>query len=71
MEDLKMLQVGADRQSRTSDFFDAMLGYCEQLLREDKAYIDDTDAEQMRKEREERLESRNRNNSQLWRRKII
>ncbi|VDK85771.1 unnamed protein product [Cylicostephanus goldi] len=44
---------------------------CEKLLREGKAYVDDTDTETMRKEREERKESKNRNasletNLALW-----
>lgn len=58
-----MLQVKHTKLTRTSDHFDAMLAFCAQLLSEDKAYVDDTEAEQMRKEREERVESRNRNNS--------
>lgn len=40
-----------------------LLNYCEQLIKEGKAYIDDTDAENMRKEREKRIESKNRSNS--------
>jgi bifunctional glutamyl/prolyl-tRNA synthetase len=42
-----------------------MLEYCEQLLKEGKAYVDDTDMETMRKEREERVESKNRSNCEL------
>ena len=57
-----MLQVNYDQMTRTSDHFDTLIGYCEQLLREGKAFVDDTEAETMRKEREERIQSRNRNN---------
>ncbi|KAI3422451.1 hypothetical protein GPALN_012959 [Globodera pallida] len=62
-EDIRRLQVEWDRMSRTSDHFDALLDFCEQLLSTGKAYVDDTEAEQMRKEREERVESRNRGNA--------
>ncbi|VDM24589.1 unnamed protein product [Toxocara canis] len=61
-EDLKLLEVMPDRWSHTSDHFDTILELCERLLKEGKAFVDDTDTETMRKEREERQESRNRNN---------
>uniref|UniRef100_A0A914LCB3 glutamate--tRNA ligase n=1 Tax=Meloidogyne incognita TaxID=6306 RepID=A0A914LCB3_MELIC len=63
IEDLKMLKIQPDRLTRTSDHFDLLINYCEQLLKDGKAYVDDTDSETMRKEREERIESKNRNNS--------
>uniref|UniRef100_A0AAF5PX60 Glutamate--tRNA ligase n=4 Tax=Wuchereria bancrofti TaxID=6293 RepID=A0AAF5PX60_WUCBA len=63
LEDLKMLEVKPDRWTYTSDHFDLILEMCERLLQEGKAYVDDTDAELMRKEREERKESRCRNNT--------
>ncbi|PVD25555.1 hypothetical protein C0Q70_13211 [Pomacea canaliculata] len=63
LEDLKMLGVNYDKYSHTSDHFDILLGFCEQLIREGKAYVDDTEPELMKKEREERVESKNRNNS--------
>ena len=46
-----------------TDHFDTILMYCEKLLREGKAYVDDTDAETMKAEREARQESKRRNNS--------
>lgn len=58
-----MLQIKPDCTTRTSDHFDRLIGYCEQLLQQGKAFVDDTDTEAMRKEREERVDSRNRNNS--------
>lgn len=61
-EDLKLLKIKPDKWSYSSDHFEILLQYCTQLLREGKAYVDDLDAETMRKEREERKESRNRNN---------
>ncbi|CAK5095906.1 unnamed protein product [Meloidogyne enterolobii] len=63
IEDLKMLKIQPDQLTRTSDHFDLLINYCEQLLKDGKAYVDDTDSETMRKEREERIESKNRNNS--------
>jgi len=63
LDDIKMLHVKYDHFSRTSDHFETILLYCEKLLKSGKAYVDDTDAETMKKEREEMKESRNRNNS--------
>ena len=63
LEDLKLLQVKPDVFTHTSDHFDRLLGMCEQLLDQGLAYCDDTDGETMKKEREERRESKNRNNS--------
>jgi bifunctional glutamyl/prolyl-tRNA synthetase len=66
-----MLDIKWDHFSRTSDHFDTLLGYCEKMIREGKAYADDTEPEEMKKEREAKIESKNRNNSieknlQLW-----
>ncbi|MCP9260703.1 Bifunctional glutamate/proline--tRNA ligase [Dirofilaria immitis] len=65
LEDLKMLEIKPDCWTHTSDHFELILEMCGHLLQEGKAYVDDTDAELMRKEREERKESRCRNNSKL------
>ena len=71
LEDLKLLKVKYDHFSRTSDHFEIILGYCEKLIKDGNAYVDDTDAETMKAEREARTESKNRNNSvdknlKLW-----
>uniref|UniRef100_A0A182IPC6 Bifunctional glutamate/proline--tRNA ligase n=1 Tax=Anopheles atroparvus TaxID=41427 RepID=A0A182IPC6_ANOAO len=63
LEDLKMLQIKPDLFTHTSQYFDLMLDYCVRLLKEGKAYVDDTEPEQMKKEREERVESKNRSNT--------
>ena len=63
LEDLKLLQVKYDHFSRTSDHFETILGYCDKLLKDGKAYVDDTDAETMKAERDAKTESKNRNNS--------
>lgn len=63
LEDLELLKIKPDIFTHTSDYFDKMLEFCEQLLREGKAYVDDTDPEIMKQEREQRADSKNRNNS--------
>lgn len=63
LEDLEMLQVKPDMFTHTSQYFDLMLEYCERLLREGKAYVDNTDPETMKTEREQRVQSKNWNNS--------
>lgn len=55
-----MLKIVPDRWTHSSDHFELMLEMCEKLLKEGKAYVDDTDAITMRKEREQRIESKNR-----------
>lgn len=64
LEDLEMLQVKYDRFTHTSDHFDLIASYCEQMIKEGKAYIDDTDPETMKQEREQKIESKSRSNSQ-------
>ncbi|CAI4227562.1 unnamed protein product [Auanema sp. JU1783] len=63
IEDLALLEIKPDHWSHSSDHFEVMLDMCERLIKEGKAFIDDTDTETMRKEREERVDSKNRNNS--------
>ena len=70
-EDVSLLQIKPDFCSYTSDHFDLYIEKCVQLLKEGKAYVDDTPAEVMKQERDERKESANRSNSveknlQLW-----
>lgn len=61
--DLKILGIVPERWTHSSDHFEVCLGFCEKLLREGKAYVDDSDAETMRRERDERVESKNRSNT--------
>ncbi|XP_041711588.2 bifunctional glutamate/proline--tRNA ligase isoform X3 [Coregonus clupeaformis] len=63
LEDVAMLQIKPDQFTYTSDHFPRIQGMAEQLLRDGKAYIDDTPPEQMKAEREQRTESRHRSNS--------
>ncbi|XP_018427710.1 PREDICTED: bifunctional glutamate/proline--tRNA ligase isoform X2 [Nanorana parkeri] len=71
LEDVSMLQIKPDQFTYTSDHFDKIIQYAEKLINEGKAYADDTPAEQMKAEREQRTESKHRNNSveknkQMW-----
>uniref|UniRef100_A0A3Q3RSZ4 Bifunctional glutamate/proline--tRNA ligase n=1 Tax=Mastacembelus armatus TaxID=205130 RepID=A0A3Q3RSZ4_9TELE len=63
LEDVAMLQIHPDQFTYTSDHFAIILRFAEQLLVEGKAYIDDTPPEQMKQEREQRIESKCRNNT--------
>ncbi|XP_075451697.1 bifunctional glutamate/proline--tRNA ligase isoform X1 [Ascaphus truei] len=71
LEDVSMLQIKPDQFTYTSDHFETILKYAEKLIQEGKAYVDDTPAEQMKSEREQRTESKHRSNSvetnqQMW-----
>ncbi|KAM4770860.1 LOW QUALITY PROTEIN: bifunctional glutamate/proline--tRNA ligase [Rhinophrynus dorsalis] len=71
LEDVSMLQIKPDQFTYTSDHFETIMKYAEKLIQEGKAYVDDTPAEQMKSEREQRLESKHRSNSveknqQMW-----
>ncbi|XP_072237126.1 bifunctional glutamate/proline--tRNA ligase isoform X2 [Leuresthes tenuis] len=63
LEDVAMLQIHPDQFTYTSDHFPIIMKMAEQLLSEGKAYIDDTPPEQMKQEREQRVESECRNNT--------
>lgn len=65
LEDVDMLEIKPDLFTHTSQYFDLMLEYCEQLLKEGKAYVDDTDAETMKTQREQKVDSINRSNGKL------
>ncbi|XP_066451182.1 bifunctional glutamate/proline--tRNA ligase isoform X2 [Eleutherodactylus coqui] len=71
LEDVSMLQIKPDQFTYTSDHFGRIIEYAEKMIREEKAYVDDTPAEQMKAEREQRTESKHRNNTveknqQMW-----
>jgi bifunctional glutamyl/prolyl-tRNA synthetase len=63
LEDLELLQIKPDQFTHTSSYFDLMLELCEKMMAEGKAYVDDTEPETMKNEREQRVESNNRKNS--------
>ncbi|KAG8184855.1 hypothetical protein JTE90_016200 [Oedothorax gibbosus] len=62
LEDVSTLQIKPDIFTYTSDHFDFILQKVEELLKSGAAYVDDTDPETMKNEREQRQESKNRNN---------
>ncbi|XP_074805340.1 bifunctional glutamate/proline--tRNA ligase isoform X4 [Natator depressus] len=71
LDDVAMLHIKPDQFTYTSDHFETIIKYAEKLIQEGKAYVDDTPAEQMKMEREQRIESKHRNNSveknlQMW-----
>lgn len=62
-----MLKIKPDTFTYTSDYFDKMLNMCENdLIKKGLAYVDDTDGDKMRIEREQRVESVNRNNCEYY-----
>ncbi|KAK9543049.1 hypothetical protein VZT92_000861 [Zoarces viviparus] len=63
LEDVAMLQIHPDQFTYTSDHFTTIMGFAEKLLAEGKVYIDNTPPEQMKLEREQRTESKCRNNT--------
>ena len=48
LSDLKLLGVNYDRITHTSDYFDLIIDHARQMLKDDKAYIDNTPVAQMR-----------------------
>ncbi|KAK8805732.1 hypothetical protein WA158_002388 [Blastocystis sp. Blastoise] len=60
IEDLASLDIRPDVVSHTSDFFPIIFEKARQLIVEGKAFMDNTDQETMRKERMERVNSKNR-----------
>ncbi|KAM4861247.1 bifunctional glutamate/proline--tRNA ligase [Thomomys bottae] len=71
LEDVALLHIKPNQFTYTSDHFETIMKYAEKLIQEGKAFVDDTPAEQMKAEREQRIESKHRNNSveknlQMW-----
>lgn len=63
IEDLALMEIKGDSLSYTSDHFDLIYDYALQMIKEGKAYCDDTDVETMREERGEGIKSRRRDRS--------
>lgn len=71
MKDCKTLGVKYKGPTYTSDYMDIQLEYGEKMIRINKAYVDDTPVDEMRKMRQDMIESKNRNisiekNLELW-----
>ncbi|KAI1788380.1 glutamate-tRNA ligase [Ganoderma leucocontextum] len=63
LEDLALLDIHGDRVTHTSDYFDELYEYALQIIKAGKAYADDTEQEQMRKERMDGIASKHRDDS--------
>lgn len=63
LKDVESLGVKWDVLTYTSDHFDKLLELCTKMIKNDQAYVDDTPAEQMKIEREKRLQSKCRSQS--------
>lgn len=63
LHDLSLLSVIPDVTTYTSDYFETMRGYAMTLLKKGIVYMDDTQQDEMQKERMERVESKHRNQS--------
>lgn len=60
LEDLKLLKITDFQLTRSSDYFDVIFDYACQLIKDGRAYVDNTDVETMRHQRTEGIPSRNR-----------
>ena len=63
LEDCKLLGVKYDQVTYTSDYFQQLYEMCVKMIKDGKAYADNTPQEQLRKEREARIQSSHRNDS--------
>ncbi|XP_068646136.1 glutamate--tRNA ligase, cytoplasmic [Aristolochia californica] len=75
LKDIETLGIKYDVVTYTSDYFRQLMEMAETLIRNGKAYIDDTPREQMQKERMDGIESNCRKNSveqnlELWKEMI-
>ncbi|KAL0422155.1 UNVERIFIED_CONTAM: Glutamate--tRNA ligase, cytoplasmic [Sesamum latifolium] len=72
LKDIETLGIKYSAVTYTSDYFPQLMEMAEKLIKEGKAYVDDTPREKMQHERMEGIESKCRNNSveenlKLWR----
>lgn len=75
LKDIETLGIKYKTVTYTSDYFPELMETAERLIKEGKAYVDDTPREQMQKERMDGIESRSRNNTieknmELWKEMI-
>ncbi|QCE07199.1 glutamate--tRNA ligase, cytoplasmic [Vigna unguiculata] len=75
LKDIDTLGIKYEEITYTSDYFPELMEMAEKLIRQGKAYVDDTPREQMQKERMDGIESKCRNNSveenlKLWKEMI-
>ncbi|KAB2033499.1 hypothetical protein ES319_D04G021900v1 [Gossypium barbadense] len=75
IKDVETLGIKYQKITYTSDYFPKLMDMAEKLIKEGKAYVDDTPREQMQKERMNGIESKCRSNSveenlKLWKEMI-
>uniref|UniRef100_A0A0E0FJZ1 glutamate--tRNA ligase n=1 Tax=Oryza nivara TaxID=4536 RepID=A0A0E0FJZ1_ORYNI len=75
LKDVETLGIKYDIVTYTSDYFPQLMEMAENLIKQGKAYVDDTPKEQMRSERMDGVESKCRNNTvqdnlSLWKEMI-
>ncbi|KAK8357766.1 hypothetical protein V6Z12_A05G439200 [Gossypium hirsutum] len=75
IKDVETLGIKYQMITYTSDYFPKLMDMAEKLIKEGKAYVDDTPREQMQKERMDGIESKCRSNSveenlKLWKEMI-
>ncbi|XP_010421514.1 PREDICTED: glutamate--tRNA ligase, cytoplasmic [Camelina sativa] len=75
VKDIGTLGIKYEKVTYTSDYFPELMEMAEKLMREGKAYVDDTPREQMQKERMDGIDSKCRNHSvdenlKLWKEMI-
>ncbi|KAK4748770.1 hypothetical protein SAY87_015356 [Trapa incisa] len=71
IKDVETLGINYEKVTYTSDYFPQMMEMAEKMIKQGKAYVDDTPREQMQKERMDGIESKCRSNSieenmKLW-----
>ncbi|XP_071687152.1 glutamate--tRNA ligase, cytoplasmic-like [Rutidosis leptorrhynchoides] len=74
--DIKTLGINYEKVTFTSDYFEKLMAMAEKLIKEEKAYIDDTPREKMQQERMDGIESACRKNTvddnmKLWKEMIL
>ena len=65
LDDIKRLGIVFDKITKTSDYFDQMLSYAQDLIDRGLAYVDNTDHDEISKQRFSKTDSVNRNNTTI------
>lgn len=66
LEDIKLLEITPDKFTFTSNYFDVLKDFCTTLLTKGLAYVDDTPADIMKEQRDQKLKSKNRDNCEQF-----
>ncbi len=63
LQDMKYFDINISKITYSSQYFQQILSYCIQMINDGNAYLDDTPDEIVKSEREQSIESKNRNNN--------